>query len=62
MKKDFLKYELAIKKIQNTTKDEKIIKSLQKKMKEKPSWKMKVIINDISPFICKLGKFLSSGS
>ena len=60
MKREKKTYEYAIKTIQNTTKDEKIIKSLEKKMKERTSWKMKVTINDVSPFICKLKQVLWS--
>ena len=60
VRKDLKSYEYAIKKIQNTTNDQKIIKSLEKKMRERTSWKMKVTINDISPFICKLEQVLSS--
>ena len=60
MKKELKVYECAIKKIQNTTKDEKTIRSLEKKMRERTNWKMKVIINDISPFICKLEQVLYS--
>ena len=60
IRKEFKAYEYAIKTIQNTTKDKRTIKSLQKKMQERVSWKMKIIINNISPFICKLEQVLSS--
>ena len=60
IKSEIKTYEYAIQTIKNTTKDEKVIKSLVKKMKERTSWKMKFIINDISPFICKLDQVLWS--
>ena len=60
MKKELKTYEYAIKSIQNTTKDEEVIRGLEKKMRERKSYKMKVIINDISPFICKLEQVLYS--
>ena len=53
-------YEYAINSIKNTTNDAKIIRSLEKKMRERTIWKMKVTINDISPFICKLDQVLWS--
>ena len=56
MKKEQKVYEYAI----STTKDEKILASLEKLMKERTSWKMKFIINEISPFICKLEQVLYS--
>ena len=60
IKREKKTYEFAIKSVKNTTKDEKIIKSLEKKMKERTSWKMKFIINDVSPFICNLKQVLWS--
>ena len=60
MKKELKTYEYAIKTIQNTTKDEEVIRGLEKKMRERKSYKMKAIINDISPFICKLEQVLYS--
>ena len=60
MKKEQKTYERAIKHVQETTKDEKVIQSLEKKMRERTSWKLKFIINEISPFICRLEQVLWS--
>ena len=53
-------YEVTIKSLKDRPDKEKIIQNIDKKMKEKTSWKMKFIINEISPFICKLEQVLWS--
>ena len=60
IKKEIKIYEHAINSVKNKSNDEKTIKALEKKMKERTSYKMKVIINDVSPFVCKLEQVLSS--
>ena len=62
IKKELKTYECAIKMLKDNKgeKNEKAILNLEKKMKERTSWKMKFIINEISPFICKLEQVLFS--
>ena len=60
MKKEQKTYEHAIKTLKEKPGSEKIIQSLEKKMRERTSWKMKFTINEISPFICRLEQVLWS--
>ena len=60
MKKELKTYEHAIKTLKEKPGSEKIIQSLEKKMRERTSWKMKFTINEISPFICRLEQVLWS--
>ena len=60
IKKNQKLYEITINSIKDRPDKEKIIQNIDKKMKEKTSWKMKFIINKISPFICKLDQVLWS--
>ena len=60
IKKNQKLYEITINSIKDRPDKEKIIQNIDKKMKEKTSWKMKFIINEISPFICKLDQVLWS--
>ena len=60
IKKEQKVYEVAIKTARNKENSEKLVQSLEKKMRERTSWKMKFIIKEISPFICRLEQVLFS--